>query len=80
MTSSGTHRHSGLPHAITAYAIWGLKAGYEREHFNIYVEGRNLSDLNYIATTDIVAQAFPDSPLFWPGNGRAVYAGLQLKW
>jgi chloramphenicol-sensitive protein RarD len=24
MTSSGSHRHSGLPHAITAYAIWGL--------------------------------------------------------
>lgn len=24
MTSSGSQRHSGLPHAITAYAIWGL--------------------------------------------------------
>lgn len=63
-----------------AYAIWGMKLGYERERFNFYVEGRNLSDLNYIATTDIVALANPDSPLFWPGNGRAIYAGLQMKW
>jgi iron complex outermembrane receptor protein len=63
-----------------AYAIWGIKAGYEGERFNIYVEGRNLSDLNYIATTDIVAQANPNSALFWPGNGRAIYAGLQMKW
>jgi iron complex outermembrane receptor protein len=57
-----------------------MKLGYEKERFNFYVEGRNLSDLNYIATTDIVALANPDSPLFWPGNGRAIYAGLQMKW
>lgn len=24
MTSSGSHGHSGLPHAIAAYAVWGL--------------------------------------------------------
>jgi iron complex outermembrane recepter protein len=63
-----------------AYAIWGAKIGFERGRFSGYVEGRNLSDENYIATTDVVALATPESTLFWPGNGRAVYAGLQYKW
>jgi iron complex outermembrane receptor protein len=62
------------------YAIWGAKFGFERGIFTGYVEGRNLNDRKYIATTDIVALAQQDSPLFWPGNGRAVYAGLQIKW
>lgn len=63
-----------------AYAIWGAKIGFEKGRFTGYLEGRNLGDLNYIATTDVVALANPDSPLFWPGNGRAIYGGLQFKW
>jgi iron complex outermembrane receptor protein len=62
------------------YAIWGAKFGFERGIFTGYVEGRNLNDRNYIATTEIVALAQQNSPLFYPGNGRAVYAGLQIKW
>lgn len=63
-----------------AYAIWSAKVGFERGRFTGYVEARNLSDENYIATTDIVPLATAQSTLFWPGNGRAVYAGLQFKW
>jgi iron complex outermembrane recepter protein len=63
-----------------AYALLDAKLGFERGRLTGYIEGRNLSDENYIATTDIVALANPNSTLFWPGNGRAVHGGLRVKW
>jgi iron complex outermembrane recepter protein len=63
-----------------AYALWGAKIGFERGNLSGYVEGRNLSDENYIATVNIAPQVNQGSALFWPGDGRAVYAGLQWKW
>ena len=63
------------------YAIWGLKAGYDNGgNFSVYVEGRNLSDKAYIASTSIINAANPSLALFEPGTGRAVYAGLKIKW
>lgn len=63
-----------------AYALLGVKLGFERGRWSGYVEGRNLTDENYIAAVDIVAEANPDAALYWPGDGRAVFAGLQMKW
>ncbi len=63
------------------YAIWGLRAGYDKgERFSFYVEGRNLSNKAYIASASIINVANPMLPLFEPGTGRAVYAGLKFKW
>jgi iron complex outermembrane receptor protein len=61
------------------YAIWGLKAGYETKGWSVYVEGRNLSNKAYIASTSIINQATPALPLFEPGIGRAVFAGIRAK-
>ncbi|MFD0987689.1 TonB-dependent receptor family protein [Methyloligella solikamskensis] len=63
-----------------AYALLGAKLGFERGNWSGYVEARNLTDKNYIAAVDIVAEANPDAALYWPGNGRALFAGLQMKW
>lgn len=64
-----------------AYAIWGLKGGYRpREGLGFFVEGRNLSDKTYIATTGVVANARgQDAELFMPGDGRSLYVGLEWK-
>jgi len=63
------------------YALWGLKAGYEKgETFSVYVEGRNLANKAYIASASIINVANPALPLFEPGTGRAVYAGMKFKW
>ena len=65
------------------YAIWGLKAGYnpDNSRFSMYVEGRNLADTHYIASTGITNVANPAvTNLFEPGTGRAVYAGVKYKW
>lgn len=63
------------------YALWGLKAGYDKgERFSLYVEGRNLSNKAYIASASIINVANPTLALFEPGTGRAVYAGMKFKW
>jgi len=64
-----------------AYAIWGLKLGFDNGGpFSAYIEGRNLSDVAYIASASIIDVAVPTSPLFEPGTGRAVYAGMKYRW
>lgn len=65
-----------------AYAIWGMKLGYDDgKTWSAYIEGRNLSDEAYIASTGITNVANPAvTNLFEPGTGRAVYGGVQFKW
>lgn len=62
------------------YLLWGLKAAYDDgKSFSAYVEGRNLSNRRYIASASIIDRASPALPLFEPGTGRAVYAGIRWK-
>ena len=64
-----------------AYAIWGLKAGFDNGGpFSAYIEGRNLSDEAYISSVSIIDVAKSDSALFEPGTGRAIYAGVRYRW
>jgi iron complex outermembrane receptor protein len=65
-----------------AYAIWGAKIGFDDGGpVAAYIEGRNLSDEAYISSTSIAANVNGiDTALFEPGNGRAVYAGVQVRW
>ncbi|MEQ1651687.1 MAG: TonB-dependent receptor [Hyphomicrobium sp.] len=65
-----------------AYALWGLKLGYDNgSTWSAYIEGRNLADEAYIASTGITNVANPTTTnLFEPGTGRAVYGGVQVKW
>lgn len=63
-----------------AYALFGLKLGYDAESFSIYVEGRNLGDKKYISTVSVIDVANDTSALFNPGTGRAVYAGVRARW
>jgi iron complex outermembrane receptor protein len=57
----------------------GLRAGYERgEHWSVYIDARNLADEQYIASSSVVAVANPASALFEPGDGIAVFAGINV--
>jgi len=63
-----------------AYLLWGMKAAYDDgKNFSAYIEGRNLGDKAYIATTSIIDRANANSRLFNPGNGLGVYAGVRFK-
>jgi iron complex outermembrane receptor protein len=63
------------------YAVWGLKAGRQvGKGVSFFVEGRNLSNGKYAATTGVIANANGlDSAQFWPGDGRSVYAGIEWR-
>jgi iron complex outermembrane recepter protein len=59
----------------------GVKVGRnEGAGLSWFVEGRNLADRTYAATTGVIADARGlDAAQFLPGDGRAVYAGIAWK-
>lgn len=63
------------------YALLNFKCGFDREgRWSGYFEGRNLTNVRWIATVDIAGRANDSSALFFPGDGRAIYGGLRFKW
>jgi iron complex outermembrane recepter protein len=64
------------------YALLGLKVGYQAAGgWAGFVEGKNLTDEVYAATTGVIADARGrDSAQFLPGDGAAVFAGLEYRW
>jgi iron complex outermembrane receptor protein len=65
-----------------SYALWGAKVGFDDGGpISGYIEARNFSDEAYISSTAIAANVKGvDTALFEPGNGRAVYGGVQVRW
>ncbi|MCQ8895798.1 TonB-dependent receptor [Limnobacter humi] len=46
-----------------------------------FVDARNLGDKRYVATTSVVRQFNPaQAAQFLPGDGRSLYAGVQIRW
>lgn len=74
-----------IDHANTVqapgYAIVSLRvSGQIDERWSWFIDGRNLADRDYIATTGVVADARGlDGAYYLPGDGRAVYAGFDVR-
>lgn len=64
----------------TSYALLGFRAGWEKGPYSFYIDGRNLTDRKYIASASITDRANANSALFEPGTGRAVFAGVQVRY
>ncbi|MBR1150025.1 TonB-dependent receptor [Bradyrhizobium sp. JYMT SZCCT0428] len=65
----------------SAYALLGLKAGVDNGGtYSMYIEARNIANKAYISSASIIDRANPNLPLFEPGTGRAVYAGVKARW
>jgi iron complex outermembrane receptor protein len=64
-----------------SYALVGLKlARTVDKGLSWFVEGRNLTNRTYAATTGVIADARgQDVAQFLPGDGRAVYAGIEWR-
>lgn len=64
-----------------AYALLGFKLGYRtKQGFSWFVEGKNLTDEIYVATTGVIANAAgADSRQFLPGDGRSLFAGIEWR-
>lgn len=67
--------------AAPGYTIFGLKLNQSLAHgIDWFVEGRNLGNKRYAATTGVIGDAsLPGANLaqFSPGEGRAVYVGVS---
>jgi len=65
-----------------SYALFGAKMGWRSARgFSAYVEVKNLADINYAATTGVIANAGgADAAQFSPGDGRAFYVGFEYRW
>jgi iron complex outermembrane receptor protein len=60
------------------YTILGFTAGYNlSQNVSFYLDGRNLLDKNYIATFSTAVSGAGN--VFYPGDGRAFYAGVKIK-
>lgn len=68
--------------ATDAYLLLGINASYKfSETLKVFVDVRNLTDKVYAATTGVIVNANgADSPQFAPGEGRSVFAGMEVKW
>src|SRR5690606_3994230 len=61
------------------YALLGAKAGYDFGNgVTVFLDGRNLLDRTFISNVGTTTIANAGSALFNPGDGRAVYGGLEL--
>ena len=60
------------------YFLWGFKAGQKvNNHWSWFLEGRNLGNHKYAATTGIARnQKGADGALFLLGDGRTAYMGI----
>lgn len=66
---------------VPSYAIWGLRAGYERPdgQWKIYVDLKNLGNKHYAAAGSASYDyRGADAAVFWPGDGRSVFAGIAF--
>ncbi len=61
-----------------SHAIFGLRAGLERERWSLRAEVTNLTDRDWVSTTNILNRAAPGSGILFPGDGRAFYLTWAL--
>ncbi len=69
--------------AADGYAIVGLRIGRrdERRGLAWFIDLRNLADKRYVATTGVIENAAGhDQAQFFPGDGRALFAGIDCQW
>lgn len=67
--------------AASGHALLSLKLGGELDRrWHWFVEGRNLANRRYVATSAVQANAHGlDGAFYFPGDGRSVYAGLTWR-
>lgn len=62
------------------YAMLGIEGGVDvTPALRLFVEGRNLTDKRAITSYTTVTTYVPGSEIFYPGEGRAVFAGFTAK-
>lgn len=62
------------------YALLGLKAGYTGfKGVEIFLDARNLTNTMFVSNVGVINAATAASQLYNPGDGAAIYAGVQAR-
>ncbi|KVG67770.1 TonB-dependent receptor [Burkholderia ubonensis] len=65
---------------VPSYTLLGLQASYDlRNGLSLFVDARNLTNKRYVSDISTVANALTASntAIFYPGEGRSVFAGMR---
>ncbi|MCC2595226.1 TonB-dependent receptor [Pusillimonas sp. MFBS29] len=65
------------------YGIINFTLGYAapKDRYRVFIDVRNLADKYYATSTDYMVDArYQPQNVFYPGQTRTVFAGLQLNW
>lgn len=62
-----------------AFTILGARAGYKsKDHWAVFVEGRNLTDENWVSNTGVTGTANAATAAYNPGYDRQVIGGFSV--
>ena len=64
---------------IEGYELVGARAGVARDNWEIYLEGRNLTDEVYVANVSVSDDETVNPVSIQPGEPRSVYAGVRFE-
>lgn len=65
---------------VGGYGLVGLRAGIQRERWELFVAATNLLDRRYVSVVEPLNFATADDPVLNPGAPRSMFAGLRLKY
>jgi len=66
-------------YVVGSHALFGLRAGYVADRWELFAELRNLMDEDYIATVNVRDVASAGARVLYPGAPRSAYAGMRLR-
>ena len=61
------------------YTLFGIRGGVDVGRVSLFFDARNLGNTRYISSASVATRATASSALFEAGFGRAVFAGLQVR-
>ena len=64
---------------VDAYRLFGLRAGIQRQRWEMFAELRNLADKHYVGQLTVRDVASAGDALLQAGEPRSAYVGLRLK-
>ncbi len=66
--------------AAPGYGVLGFNAGYDiTDGLSVYLDGRNMLDHRYVSTFSTLVNTAGNTSVFYPGEGRRVFAGMRIR-
>lgn len=65
---------------VNGYGLVGLRAGIERDRWEIYAEATNLADKKYVNAVSVLTQADANARVLNPGAPRSIFVGARFRY